>query len=82
MLSVKDITIREKLDDYYNIAIDTNEAVIVNRESEKNVVILSLDEYNRIVKLAKNAEYTNMVEKSIAQLEAGMGVSHDLIEDS
>ena len=61
-------------------ATDNNETIIVTRKAEKNVVILSLEKYNRLMKIAKNAEYLAMIDRGIKQLEAGKGQKHELIE--
>lgn len=49
-------------------------------KKEKNMVILSLDKYNQLIKAARNAEYLAMIDRGIAQLEAGKGQLHELIE--
>ncbi|MFR2374228.1 MAG: hypothetical protein ACLS8T_42510 [Anaerobutyricum sp.] len=36
--------------------------------------------YNRLEKAARNNEYLAMIDRSIAQLEAGKGQEHELIE--
>ncbi|MDR2729156.1 MAG: type II toxin-antitoxin system Phd/YefM family antitoxin [Chitinispirillales bacterium] len=71
MLAVNYSTIRNNLKEYCDKVTDNNETVIVTRKYEKNVVILSLDEYNTIIKAAKNADYLNKINRSIAQLESG-----------
>ena len=80
MLAINYSTIRKKLKDYCDKVTDDNETVIITRKEEKNVVILSLIEYNALVKAAKNAAYLDMIDRSIAQLTRGEGKSHDLIE--
>lgn len=80
MLAVNYSTIRNNLKDYCDKATDLQETVIVTRKDEKNVVILSLERYNQLEKAAKNAEYLAMIDRSIAQLEAGKGQEHELIE--
>ena len=70
MLAVNYSTIRNKLKNYCDEATDNNQTIIVTRKAEKNVVILSLEKYNRLMKIVQNAEY----------LEAGKGQKHDLIE--
>lgn len=80
MLVVNYSTIRNKLKDYCDEATDSQETVIVTRRNEKNVVILSLERYNQLVKAARNAEYLAMIDRSMAQLEAGKGQEHELIE--
>lgn len=71
MLAVNYSTIRSKLKDYCDKATDENETVIVTRKDEKNVVIMSLDKYNDITKAARNAEYLDMIDRSIEQIKQG-----------
>jgi antitoxin YefM len=80
MLAVNYSTIRNNLKDYCDKATDSQETVIVTRKNEKNVVILSLERYNQLEKAARNAEYLAMIDRSMAQLEAGKGQEHELIE--
>ena len=82
MLAVNYSTIRNNLKDYCDKATDFNETVIVTRKGEKNVVLMSLDRYNQLEKAARNAEYLAMIDRGIAQLEAGKGQQHELIEVS
>ena len=56
MLAVNYSTIRSKLKDYCDKATDENETVIVTRKDEKNVVLISLEQYNQFIKTEKNAE--------------------------
>lgn len=80
MLAVNYSTMRSNLKDYCDKATDDDETVIVTRKDEKNVVLMSLEKYNQIMKMAKNAEYLAMIDRSMAQLAAGKGQQHDLIE--
>lgn len=80
MLAVNYSTIRDKLKNYCDEATDNNQTIIVTRKAERNVVILSLEKYNRLMKIVQNAEYLSMLDRGIKQLEAGKGQKHDLIE--
>ena len=80
MLAVNYTTIRSKLKDYCDKVTDENEIVIVTRKDEKNVVLLSLEQYNSLTKAVNNAAYLNMIDRSMAQLARGEGKSHELIE--
>jgi antitoxin YefM len=80
MLAVNYSTIRSKLKDYCDRVTDDHETVIVTRKDEKNVVLLSLDEYNALSKAAKNAAYLDMIDRSMAQLARGEGKTRELIE--
>ena len=41
---------------------------------------MSLERYNQLEKAARNAEYLAMIDRGIAQLSAGKGQEHELIE--
>ena len=70
MLAVNYSTIRNNLKDYCDQATDNHETVIVTRKGEKN----------QLEKAARNAEYLAMIDRGIAQLSAGNGQEHELIE--
>ncbi len=80
MLAINYTTMRNRLKDFCDAATDQNETVIVTRKEEKNVVLISLEKYNQMVKASRNAEYISMIDRSIDQLEAGRGQHHELIE--
>ena len=80
MLAVNYSTMRNNLNEYCDKATDEHETVIVTRKGEKNVVLMSLEQYNQLVKAAKNAEYLAMIDRSIAQFEARKAQEHELIE--
>ncbi|MBQ1658750.1 MAG: type II toxin-antitoxin system prevent-host-death family antitoxin [Clostridia bacterium] len=80
MLAVNYSTMRDNLKSYCDKATDEAETVIVTRKNEKNVVLISLDQYNALTKAVRNAEYLAKIDQSIAQLEAGKGQQHELIE--
>ncbi|MGB5822762.1 MAG: type II toxin-antitoxin system Phd/YefM family antitoxin, partial [Proteocatella sp.] len=73
-------TIRKHLKDYCDKVTDDYETVIVTRKDEKNVVIISLEEYNAMQKTIKNTAYLSMIDKSMAELESGNLVSKSLEE--
>lgn len=80
MLAINYSTIRNHLKNYCDRAVDENAVVIVTRKEEKNVVLLSLEHYNRLAKTARNAEYLSKIERGFAQLDAGECRPHELIE--
>lgn len=81
MLAVNYSTIRNKLKDYCDEATDNNEIVIVTRKGEKNVVIISLENYNQLAKAARNAEYLAKLDRGFAQITANTLQKHELIEE-
>ena len=71
MLAVNYSTIRSNLKDYCDKATDENETVIVTRKNEKNVVLISLEQYNEFVRNMKNTEYLNKLDKALRQIKDG-----------
>lgn len=82
MLAVNYSTLRNKLKDYCDEASDNNQTVIITRKNEKNIVIMSLDNYNQLMKNIRNAEYLAKLDRSMEQIKNGFGQIHDLIEDT
>jgi antitoxin YefM len=81
MLAANSTTVRTNFKDYCDKAVDNDEAVIVTRRNGRNVVMISLEQYNRMVTRLKNAEYLQMIDRSLEQLRDGKGQIHELIED-
>ncbi len=81
MLAVNYSTIRGNLKTYCDKVTDDRETVIVTRKGEKNVVLISLEEWNALCKAARNAEYLGALDRSFEQLRSGNGVPHELIEE-
>ena len=82
MLAVNYSTLRNKLKDYCDEASDNNQTVIITRKNEKNIVIMSLDNYNQLMKSIRNAEYLAKLDRSMEQIKNGFGQIHDLVEDT
>ena len=82
MLAVNYSTLRNNLKDYCDEASDNNQTVIITRKNEKNIVIMSLDNYNQLMKSIRNAEYLAKLDRSMEQIKNGFGQIHDLIEDT
>ena len=80
MLAVNYSTLRDNFKNYCDKASDESETVIVTRKNEKNVVLISLEQYNALTKAARNAEYLAKIDRSFDQLEAGMGKQHEIVE--
>lgn len=80
MLAVNYSTIRNNLKEYCDKVTDEYETVIVTRKNEKNVVLISLEEYNAIIKAAKNAAYLDKIDRSMAQIESGNVVTKTMAE--
>ena len=61
MVAVNYSTIRNNLKDYCDKASDQHETIIVTRKNEKNIVLMSLDEYNRLEKAARYSLFLAMI---------------------
>lgn len=71
MLAVNYSTFRNNLKAYCDNVVDNKETVIVTRKGERNVVLISLDEWNALQKLARNAGYLNKLDRSVKDIKAG-----------
>lgn len=80
MLAVNYSTIRENLKSYCDKVTDNNETVIVTRKDEKNVVIISLEEWNALQKAARNVEYLSKIERSVNDIKEGKVVTKTIEE--
>ena len=80
MLAVNYSTIRSNLKDYCDKATDNNETIIVTRKDEKNVVLMSLEQYNELMRALRNTQYLNKIDKSIEQIEKGKTVTKTIEE--
>lgn len=76
--------LRQKLKYYLDIASEQHEPVIVTRGNEKNVVILSLDDYNAMIETAYLLSTENNMKhllNSIDQAKKGNAFKKELIEE-
>ena len=82
MLAVNCSTYRNRLKEYCDRVTDDSETVIVTRKSKRNVVVMSLDEYNNMMerlRILKNPAYFIELFQSLQQLQQG-GIVVETIE--
>lgn len=80
MVATNFTNVRNNLKEYCDRAYDGDEIVVVTRKEDKNIVIMSLDRLNQLEKELHNARYLAKIEQGFAQIEAGKGTEHELIE--
>ena len=80
MLAVNYSTIRSNLKSYCDMVTDSGETVIVTRKDEKNVVMISLKEWNIMQKALRNAEYLEKLDRSISDINAGNVITKSMDE--
>lgn len=81
MVAANYTSVRNNLKDYCDMATDQDEIIIVTRKADKNVVILSLQHYNQLLKELHNAQYQAKLDRGFEQLYTGKGTIHELIEE-
>ncbi len=54
MLATNYTILRSNLKHYCDKVTDENEVVIITRKNEKNIVMISLEEYNKLTSLKKD----------------------------
>ncbi|MDD4123829.1 MAG: type II toxin-antitoxin system Phd/YefM family antitoxin, partial [Bacilli bacterium] len=68
--------LREKLEE----VVSEKVRLIVTRSNDKNVIIMSENEYNDLIKIINNFNYTKKLQKSVKEIEEGKVVSFTLDE--
>ena len=74
---------RAKLAATMNRVCDDHEPLIITRNSQQSVVMISLDDYNALEEtsyLLRNPQNAQRLLASIAQLESGKGTERSLLE--
>ena len=69
----------KNLKNYGEKAVENKEEIFISRRDKKNLVLLSVDKYNEIIKKIEKYEYWKKIDDGIKELNAGIGVHH-LIE--
>lgn len=83
MIATNYSSVRKDLKKYCDKVIDDCETVIITRKDEKNVVLLSEDEYNNLMEnlyIMSNRKYYNQLLKSKAEVEVENVYIYDIIE--
>ena len=70
MLAVKSMDVRDNFKNLCDLVFK-GETLVISRPKNENVVMLSEQEYNEMVKAKKNAEYLAMLDRSIKKKEKG-----------
>ena len=76
-------TARANLASTMNRVCENHEAIIITRNSEQAVVMVSLDDYNSLEETAyllRNPANARHLLESIAELESGLGTEREMME--
>ena len=79
MLAVKSMDVRENFKALCD-KVFQGETLIISRPKNENVVMLSEKEYNQMMKAKRNAEYLTMLDKSMAEAQAGGFIAKSIAE--
>ena len=79
MLAVKSMDVRANFKTLCD-KVFNGETLIISRPKNDNIVMLSEHEYNEMMKAKRNAEYLAMLDKSMAEAEAGGFVAKTISE--
>ena len=80
MIAINFTTARSRLKAFCDRVTDNDETVIVTRKAERNVVIISEERYNELEKAERNAAYLSKLERGLAQVRAGLGITKTMEE--
>ena len=70
MIATKQMDLRANIKKYFDLAFN-GETIIVSRKENKNVVVISEQEYNELQRAKRNAEYLAKLDQSFSQLKKG-----------
>ncbi len=70
MLAVKSMDVRENFKALCD-KVFHGETLVVSRPKNENIVMMSENKYNEIMKAKRNAEYLSMLDKSLEEAETG-----------
>ncbi|MDL2261462.1 type II toxin-antitoxin system prevent-host-death family antitoxin [Methanimicrococcus sp. OttesenSCG-928-J09] len=83
MLAVNYSTVRSNFKTYLDQVNDKAEPIIVTRKNKKDAVLMSLEEYNKMIeeqKKLRNETYLKKLDESIQQIKEGKVVTKTLEE--
>ena len=70
MTIARQVDLRANIKKYFDLAF-SGEPVIVPRRENKNVVIISEEDYKEMEKALRNTEYLKMIDASRSEFEGG-----------
>jgi antitoxin YefM len=76
--------LRENLKNYMDKVYDDKDALIITRKDKKNLVLISIDEYNSLIEtnyLLSNEENSAHLRKSINQYKNGKAKKRELLSN-
>ena len=79
MQTVKSMDVRDNFKRFCDAAF-SGEAIIVSRCKNENVVLISENEYNELMKAKRNADYMAMLDKSMKEAAQGGFIMKSLEE--
>lgn len=79
MLAVKSMDVRDNFKSLCD-KVFNGEVLIISRPKNENVVMLSQNEYNDMLKAKRNADYLAMLDKSMNEANAGGFITKSLSE--
>jgi antitoxin YefM len=83
MIAVNYTTVRQNLKEYCDKTVNDFETVIITRERGENVVLMSENEYNKMLEnlyVRSNQKDYNELLQSIRKIKKGQGRIRDLAE--
>lgn len=84
MLAVNYSELRNNLKDYCDKTIDDLETILVTRKKDRNVVMISLEEYNNLLEnsyIMSDSDYYKDLIQRAKEVEEDKVIQKDLIEE-
>ena len=67
MIATKQMDLRANIKKYFDLAFN-GETIVVSRKENKNVVVISEQEYNELQRAKRNAEYLAKLDLSLIHI--------------
>ncbi len=80
MIAANFSTVRDKFKHFCDKVSDGAETVVVTRKADRNVVIISAERYKELEKAERNAQYLRKLDRGLAQVRAGEGITRSMDE--
>ena len=64
MIATKQMDLRANIKKYFDLAFN-GETIVVSRKENKNVVVISEQEYNELQRAKRNAEYLAKLDRNV-----------------
>lgn len=71
---------KDRIMEYAEEVAENDEMLVLVGDNQKSCVMISLEQYNTLLKAAKNLEYVLKLDRGLMQIQNSGGTAHEIIE--